>query len=110
MGRPAAGTGIEMEQFIQVWIDAYKSGRNQSDISRELGVTPAAVSTKAKKFRAMGIDLPELGRSSNSSGININAARDLMNKLLGEHVVETKNQEAIFSDRGDQGSGEDFIL
>jgi predicted transcriptional regulator len=109
MGRPAAGSGIEMEQFIQVWIDAYKSGRNQSDVSRELGVTPAAVSTKAKKFRAMGIDLPELGRSSNSSGVNINAARDLMNKLLGEHVVEVKKQEAIFSDRGDQGASEDYI-
>lgn len=109
MGRPAAGTGIDMERFISVWIEAYKNGRNQSDISRELGVTPAAVSTKAKKFREMGIDLPELSRSSNSNSVNVSAARDLMSKLLGEHKKEEERKEVIFSDRGDQGAGEDYI-
>lgn len=109
MGRPSAGNGIDMERFISVWIEAYKNGRNQSDISRELGVTPAAVSTKAKKFRSMGIDLPELSRSSNSTGVNVSAARDLMSKLLGEHKREEERKEVIFSDRGDQGASEDYI-
>ncbi len=111
MGRPAAGTGIEMDRFIHVWIEAYKNGRNQSDVSRELGVTPAAVSTKAKKFRQMGIELPELSRSSTSNIVNVNAARDLVNKLLGEHVAEEKRKEEIFSDRGviEQESSEDYI-
>jgi len=99
MGRPAAGTGIDMENFITIWIDAYKTGKNQSDIARQLNVTPAAVSTKAKKFRGMGIDLPELNRSS--AGVNISGAKDLMNKLLGDTNKEVANEIP--------NSSEDFI-
>lgn len=96
MGRPAAGAGIEMENFITIWIDAYKNGRNQSDIARQLNVTPAAVSTKAKKFRSMGIELPELSRSG-STGVNVGAAKNLVAKLLGEVVDESKRKEEIYS-------------
>jgi predicted transcriptional regulator len=91
MGRPTAGNGIDMESFIALWIEAYKTGKNQSDIARKLNVTPAAVSVKAKKFRGMGINLPELSRSS----MSISAANDLMGKLLGEIEKEESIKEEI---------------
>jgi predicted transcriptional regulator len=96
MGRPVAGSGIDMENFIAVWIDAYKTGKNQSDIARQLGVTPAAVSIKAKKFRGMGIDLPDLSRNS-SSGMSVNAAKSFMAKLLGDIEKEEAVKEEISS-------------
>lgn len=92
MGRPPAGTGIDMERFIAIWIDAYKTGKNQSDVSRILGVTPAAVSTKAKKFREMGIELPELQRSSGVNTVNVSAAKQLMNRLMNDVVNEADRQ------------------
>jgi predicted transcriptional regulator len=96
MGRPVAGSGIDMENFITIWIDAYKTGKNQSDIARQLGVTPAAVSVKAKKFRNMGIDLPDLSKNS-SSGMNVCAAKSLVSKLLGEIEKEETTKEESFS-------------
>jgi len=106
MGRPPAGTGIDMDHFITVWIEAYKSGKNQSDVSRILGVTPAAVSTKAKKFREMGIELPELQRSSGVNTVNVSAAKQLMSRLMNEVNQETDRQikeveKNEFDDGGD---------
>lgn len=92
MGRPPAGTGIDMERFIAVWVDAYKTGKNQSDVSRILGVTPAAVSTKAKKFREMGIELPELQRSSGVNTVNVSAAKQLMSRLMSDVHQENDRQ------------------
>lgn len=96
MGRPAAGSGIDMENFITIWIDAYKTGKNQSDVARQLGVTPAAVSVKAKKFRGMGIELPDLSKSS-TSGASVGAAKSLMTRLLGEIEKEETAKEETFS-------------
>lgn len=96
MGRPPAGAGIDMEKFVTIWIDAYKNGRNQSDIARELGVTPAAVSTKAKKFREMGIDLPELNRGTGNNS-NVVAAKQLMDRLLGNVEAEQQAKEEMYS-------------
>jgi predicted transcriptional regulator len=110
MGRPPAGAGIDMEKFVTIWIDAYKNGRNQSDIARELGVTPAAVSTKAKKFREMGIDLPELNRGS-SSNSNVTAAKQLMDRLLGSVEAEQQAKEEMYSKPAvtEDVSEEDYI-
>lgn len=108
MGRPPAGTGIDMENFIAIWIEAYKTGKNQSDVSRILGVTPAAVSTKAKKFREMGIELPELQRSSGMNTVNVTAAKQLMSRLMND-VVDQENEQIKEIEKNDFENTGEFI-
>lgn len=107
MGRPPAGTGIEMDRFITIWIEAYKTGKNQSDVSRILGVTPAAVSTKAKKFREMGIELPELQRSSSVNTVNVSAAKQLVSRLMSD--VNEDNDRQINEVENQNFDGGDFL-
>ena len=46
--------------FIDAWVDAYESGGNQATVAETLGCSSANVSTRAKKLREAGVELPEL--------------------------------------------------
>ena len=46
--------------FIDAWMDAYESGGNQATVAETLGCSSANVSTRAKKLREAGVELPEL--------------------------------------------------
>jgi DNA-binding Lrp family transcriptional regulator len=41
-------------------MDAYESGGNQATVAETLGCSSANVSTRAKKLREAGVELPEL--------------------------------------------------
>jgi hypothetical protein len=46
--------------FVDAWVDVAERGGNQSDVARILNCSSANVSTRAKKLREAGVDLPEL--------------------------------------------------
>jgi len=51
---------VDAASFVDAWVNAFEAGGNQSDVARELGCSSANVSTRAKKLREAGVDLPEL--------------------------------------------------
>jgi len=46
--------------FVDAWVDVAERGGNQSDVAKILGCSSANVSTRAKKLREAGVELPEL--------------------------------------------------
>jgi hypothetical protein len=53
---------ITREQFIDVWMQAYKGDHNMQWIADQLSATKQMVAIKAKRLRASGVPLPELKR------------------------------------------------
>jgi biotin operon repressor len=51
---------VDAASFVDAWMDAYESGGNQATVAATIGCSSANVSTRAKKLREAGIDLPEL--------------------------------------------------
>lgn len=51
---------VDAAGFVDAWINVYEQGGSQSDVAREIGTSAANVSTRAKKLRDAGVDLPEL--------------------------------------------------
>ena len=51
---------VDAAGFVDAWMNAFENGGGQSDVARELGCSSANVSTRAKKLREAGVDLPEL--------------------------------------------------
>jgi hypothetical protein len=51
---------VDAAGFVDAWMDAYESGGNQATVAAALGCSSANVSTRAKKLREAGIDLPDL--------------------------------------------------
>ena len=50
----------DAKSFVDAWMNAYENGGNQSDVARDLGCSSANVSIRAKRFRELGVNLPEL--------------------------------------------------
>jgi DNA-binding transcriptional regulator LsrR (DeoR family) len=55
-----ANTRVDAAAFIDAWVLTFEEGGNQSDVARKIGTTAANVSTRAKKLREAGVELPEL--------------------------------------------------
>lgn len=51
---------VDAAAFVDAWVKIYEQGGSQSDVAREIGTSAANVSTRAKKLRDAGVDLPEL--------------------------------------------------
>jgi DNA-binding Lrp family transcriptional regulator len=51
---------VDAAAFVEAWVDVYETGGNQSDVAKRIGTSSANVSTRAKKLREAGVDLPEL--------------------------------------------------
>lgn len=49
---------ISSEKFIEKVMEAYRTGKNQTWVAHELGVSPAAVSLRIRSLRKRGVDLP----------------------------------------------------
>jgi predicted transcriptional regulator len=50
---------VHIKQFVRTVMRGYKRGKTQSDVARELGVTPAAVSLRLKYLREIGVNIPK---------------------------------------------------
>lgn len=72
-GRPAGKNAVSLRDFLTAVVAAAKAGNNQSEVARELGITPAAVSLRLKSLREKGVKVPELA-STRSSNVAEDAA------------------------------------
>lgn len=75
---------VDAASFVDAWMDAYESGGNQSAVAETLGCSSANVSTRAKKLREAGIDLPELV-SGRGRGVTLDVAS--LNARLAERLA-----------------------
>jgi DNA-binding transcriptional regulator LsrR (DeoR family) len=75
---------VDAHTFINAWVDAYESGGNQSTVAEILGCSSANVSTRAKKLRDAGVELPELV-SGRGKGATIDVAA--LNERLAERLA-----------------------
>jgi len=67
---------VDAGSFIDAWVSAYENGGSQSDVARELGCSSANVSTRAKKLREAGVDLPELTVTRGAKKIDVAALNE----------------------------------
>jgi transcriptional regulator len=74
---------VDAMTFIDAWMNAYENGGNQSDVARDLGCSSANISTRAKKLRENGVELPEL---TVSRGVKLDVAS------LNARLTERLNQ------------------
>lgn len=51
---------VDAMSFVDAWVKVYGQGGSQSDVAREIGTSAANVSTRAKKLREAGVELPTL--------------------------------------------------
>ena len=56
----AGKSAVSLRDFLTAVVAAAKAGNNQSEVARELGITPAAVSLRLKSLREKGVKVPEL--------------------------------------------------
>jgi biotin operon repressor len=75
---------VDAASFVDAWMDAYDSGGNQSTVAATIGCSSANVSTRAKKLREAGIELPELV-SGRGRGVTIDVAS--LNARLAERLA-----------------------
>jgi DNA-binding Lrp family transcriptional regulator len=51
---------VSAADFVEAWVDVYETGGSQADVADRIGTSSANVSTRAKKLREAGVELPEL--------------------------------------------------
>lgn len=62
-------SNVTREDFVSKWMEAYKNGKNQAWVARELGVSRSTVTTRANRLRKSNVELPDL-RTARSSYLN----------------------------------------
>ena len=55
---------INLEKFVDVWLEACKLGENQTWIAEQLNMSRQGISQRAGYLRARGVELPQLNLSS----------------------------------------------
>jgi len=77
-------TRVDAAGFVDAWAQVYSNGGSQSDVARIIGTSAANVSTRAKKLRSAGVDLPTLTvvRGVKSS-INVDALNERLKARMG---------------------------
>jgi transcriptional regulator len=51
---------VDAATFVDAWVTTFENGGGQSEVARLLDCSSANVSTRAKKLREAGVDLPTL--------------------------------------------------
>jgi transcriptional regulator len=51
---------VDAVGFVDAWVSVYEQGGSQGDVAKMIGTSSANVSTRAKKLREAGVDLPTL--------------------------------------------------
>ena len=74
---------VDAAGFVAAWMNAFENGGGQSDVARELGCSSANVSTRAKKLREAGVDLPELTVTRGAKKLDIAALNERLKSRMG---------------------------
>lgn len=53
---------VTAEDFMEVWLEAYKSGQTMDYVANKLRVSKKFVSSKASNMRKRGVKVPDLQR------------------------------------------------
>lgn len=51
---------VNAADFVDAWVSTFENGGGQAEVARILGCSSANVSTRAKKLREAGVELPFL--------------------------------------------------
>lgn len=79
-GRKEGQKAVDLRTFLTTLVEVHKDGGTLSMVAEQLGITPAAVSSRIKTLREKGVKgLPEFERAR---GVNIAAeAADILDEL-----------------------------
>lgn len=75
---------VDAMSFVDAWVKVYETGGSQADVAREIGTSGANVSTRAKKLREQGVNLPELKVTRTGTTIDIEALNERLAKRLAK--------------------------
>jgi DNA-binding MarR family transcriptional regulator len=100
-GRKEGSKSVSLRDFLVALVEVHNEGGTLTTVAEQLGVTPAAVSSRVKSLRDKGVKLPlfERGRSSN-------IAEDARNILAGLGV-EQDDEDADNVDDEDEVDADD---
>jgi biotin operon repressor len=75
---------VSVVDFVDAWVEVAANGGSQSDVAELIGTSAANVSTRAKKLREAGVELPQL-----TSGRGVKATIDVeaLNARLAERMA-----------------------
>jgi transposase len=51
---------VSAVDFVDAWVEVAANGGSQTDVANMIGTSAANVSTRAKKLREAGVELPQL--------------------------------------------------
>lgn len=79
-GRKEGQKAVDLRKFLTTLVEVHQEGGTLKMVADQLGVTPAAVSSRIKTLRDKGVNnLPEFERAR---GVNIaNEATDILSEL-----------------------------
>lgn len=79
-GRVKGQKAVDLRKFLTTLVEVYNEGGTLRMVADQLGVTPAAVSSRIKSLREKGVNnIPEFERAR---GVNIaNEATDILSEL-----------------------------
>lgn len=77
-----ANTRVSAASFVDAWVTVYENGGNQTDVANMIGTSSANVSTRAKKLREAGVELPELVVTRGVK-IDVNSLNDRLRQRMG---------------------------
>jgi len=75
---------VDAMSFVDAWVKIYEQGGSQSDVAREIGTSAANVSTRAKKLREAGVDLPELKVTRTGTTIDVDSLNERLSARLAK--------------------------
>jgi DNA-binding transcriptional LysR family regulator len=85
-GRKEGSKSVNLRDFLTTLVEVHGEGGSLTMVAEQLGITPAAVSSRVKSLREKGVKLPEFERSRSS-----NLVEDARN-ILAELGVEQDDE------------------
>ena len=80
---------INLEKFVDVWLEACKLGENQTWIAEQLNMSRQGISQRAGYLRARGVELPQLNLSSYH--LNERSVDRLNERIRQAEVIDLAN-------------------
>ena len=102
-GRKVGSKSVSLRDFLVALVEVHNEGGTLTTVAEQLGVTPAAVSSRVKSLRDKGVKLPEFERSRSSNILE--DARNILSELgveqpddEDEDIDEEDDEEEVESD------------
>lgn len=106
-GRKTGSKSVGLRDFLVALVEVHNDGGTLTMVAEQLGITPAAVSSRVKSLRDKGVSLPmfERGRSSTL----VEDARNILSELGVEQTEEgdEEGDDELDDELDDEESDED---